>query len=353
MKTARLTALLALGLGALACTGNKLSGNTAQTCKVDADCAMGAYCNGAGFCQVGLACTPACAAPLTCDLATGACDCQKSSDCPVGLVCSALHTCQVQQTCNSNGDCPADAGVFCDTVSGTCIPAASCGQDQNCPLGEGCSNGSCAPGCVNDGDCPQVDYSQSPPVFTPYACLDFTCVKNGCHGTANCPFLDYCDPTSHTCQAACPALGPLCTACDSNTPCPGSNSLCLYDDRDTPGCQSGDANCLFFCGQDCSQGQACPSGTYCSVVGLVSGQAGTSPADLCSKGQLCQGGPTPLECPVPEGATQGSCPCYSDGDCSALGGRCDQATGSCYDGKQCAPSKQYQCPAGGGQCQGG
>ncbi len=328
--------LLAVVLGACGGGGQSSTGQ----CKQQSDCQTGQFCNPSGFCQTNLGCTTNAQCPngQTCDLTSGQCFCSGAAQCPAGQTCNNAGKCQVPASCQSNQDCATN--LICDSQSHVCIPAATCKQNVQCPQGQVCSatTGTCQPGCTTDGDCVLVDYTHTPPVYQPAACIGFQCVPNGCHSSSNCATYATC--VNNTCQNQCGATQ-FCQSCDptSLTGCP-NNGLCLTDPADSASCQGLSASCKFFCGLDCGHGQPCPNGSFCSTVTAI-GSTPDVPGGPCNLGDTCQGSGA---CQVAEGQQSGACPCMTNTDCPGFGlAGINCVQGACVVGYQCGPTKQYTC----------
>ena len=275
-----------------------------RTCNGDQDCAAGQFCNSSQFCQISPGCTSdsSCPAGQTCNTATGICQCSADAGCPIGQVCSAALQCEMPSACNFNLDCPTS--FFCDTLSHRCIADGTCAQNIHCPAGMICQNSSCVVGCITDGDCALADFDSVPPRLIPYACLNGQCVQNGCNTSADCPAFYSCGANAQ-CQSVCQST-PFCSACDpedalfGENPCGSQANLCLDDPRNATDCGdgSGDAGCFFFCGLDCSAGQACPQGSECTDVTEVNPDGIGGPGEACNAGGTCSG-PERRQDPMP------------------------------------------------------
>ncbi len=375
----RLAALAAIA--ALAACGPP-PGTQTPACQKDSDCPQGFFCNGKQSCQVSLGCTSdaQCTAPLRCNVETGECLCSQDSDCAAGQLCNTTGHCQSPTDCFYNTDCAS--GFICDTKSHGCIPAHSCLQDVQCPLGQVChpnsdGGGACQPGCIQDGDCPLATIEGPGQVqYVPQACLNGQCTVGACNFTSTCPFGDSCQ--NNYCESACSPQTPYCQTCDPNQPnsCGGGANFCVIDSRDDPSCGSPlpPSNCLHYCSIDCDK-TPCPAGYDCSAVVLLNPTASSGqPDSSCQCGSNCNDG-TPCQCS--EGDTNGLCPCHADSDCpqdscvgaglgagicGATGASCQSDSdcpqdscqqGACVIAHTCGVQKQFECPAGGGACEGG
>ncbi len=194
-------------------------------------------------------------------------------------------------------------------------------------------------GCRSSGDCPQIAVDVSGvSTFAPQGCIAGQCQPGKCTDTQGCTFGQKC--ASSTCVSAC-ADAPYCRSCDPRDffPCGDSKNYCLEDPRNSSGCSRPTATCRFFCGVDCSSGQACPAGYACYDIVVVVKNLECTCNTQCANG-------TGL-CACNEGATSGFCRCRNDQDCG-LFFKC--SNGYCILGKNCAPSKGFYCDAPGPAC---
>jgi hypothetical protein len=345
-------------------------------------------------------------ANLYCDKATGYCLCKTDTACPSGEVCNGAGYCVPQSRCTTNADC-GDAGLYCETVSSTCVQPGRCALDTECPFGQICdlNTSTCQPGCRTQGDCPlgQVcackdasgaeypchcpavgDVSQiCPQVPAPDGGYTVTapgqCLGGGrCWDTSGCPFGDTCLPPDGGSFPYCvntydPELRPYCDNCvdmPGGTDCGQGQNFCLTA-FDPVTDQAYD-----YCGVDCSQGQPCPNGYFCKPIMVVYGKwECTSDSDCntaqarstlpcqqdsdCPNGGMCgiDPGSTTGFCYGPcyrrEGVTTGFCSCVIDSDC--FQDSCDSVTDTCTVSKlPCDPNtggcvQQVYCVDMGGR----
>ena len=122
-------------------------------CVANADCLCHQACTDAGSCAYvpghgapapgavpeAAACAESgdCASPLTCNTATGLCECISNTDCAAGDICASdSHQCVAGSSCVEDGDCTA--GYACLATTGRCIDVATlqtCSASRRCPLG--------------------------------------------------------------------------------------------------------------------------------------------------------------------------------------------------------------------------
>ena len=311
-------------------------------CNTAADCASNQICNVHGNCQTTFGChtNADCGANKTCDTTSGTCLCQTDQACATDEFCNINHRCQVVGPCVDNTDCPATQ--ICDVFNKNCIAATSCGGTLQCPLGQVCqpNTSTCSPGCTNSGDCPQTVIDGGVLQYVPQGCIGGQCVKAECTANAGCAFQQICT-SQNTCASGC-SQAPYCRACDPTSfinQC-GGNNLCLDDPNNAATCQMPGNGCNFWCGTDCSGGQACPSGFSCGPVVIV------TQATACNCGQQCSNGTGPCQCQ--EGAASGVCFCTSDLDCGTSGATC--LNNYCTIGQNCFPIKGFDCGVNATPC---
>jgi len=375
-----LLTVTSVALGLVSCRDTRVMGGK---CGVDADCATSMTSSLVIGAQ---------AAAYRCEAQTGVCYCRTDDACPPSQLCNGLGFCQDRSGCTTNADC-GSGNLFCDTSVGECVPKGRCSSDLQCELGQVCDfkKGSCVAGCRKNGDCGG----------TSCRCGDVAC---SCTGTspaelARCR-IGVCDPAFCASNDFC-NFGEQCAVLPdagvtSNEPDAGPRAQCFsdYDQRLRPYCDncvvgagglqvcgSGPNYCLidtrnagnFFCGADCSEGQACPRGYGCQDVIVVLTQWSctrsnpacpinpmlpcTTDAD-CRRGGVC--GKNPGEatgfcagrCSVDEGDEQGFCSCQVDSDCapeSCMAGECSISRKKCVTADDC---KSIRCVdfAGAGGC---
>jgi hypothetical protein len=144
--------------------------------------------------------------------------CETPADCPTGFVCTDSGSCQVI-SCNSSLDCPIESWCAAET-------------------------GQCQAGCLNDRDClPTQACDQD----------SLSCYVPGCRSTAlDCDIGEFCNTVSGQCVQA---GGFYCSECETSFDCGSENNWCI---------RMGTSQT--YCGVDCSAGQECPRGYFCSRV---------------------------------------------------------------------------------------
>jgi len=348
----RVLALALLYAGMLV-TGCKDTNQTQGTgCSKDSDCG-----------------SPASA--FRCETQTGVCYCRTNDACPPKQFCNTIGFCQDKSGCEKNEDC-LDPSLFCDTSTGTCLSLGRCTNDLHCPLGQVCdtSKSTCVEGCRQNGDCPGVSCRCGD---GPCACDGTTqaelaaceigvCDPTFCADDSFCPYGTICGtpPDAGTARNQCytdydPKRRPYCDNCvygTSEPPCGTGPNYCLIDTAH-PG--------NYYCGADCSDGQACPRGYGCQDV-IVVGLPGTAactrsnpscPANQnfpcvddseCPRGGVCQklagqaNGFCAGKCSIGEGSSQGFCTCLEEFDCAqetCSAGECSISRRPCVDSNDC------------------
>jgi len=320
-KILAVTAVLVAALGMSASSCELPIGGVVGGCRTAVDCSPFQECN------------------------AGACRCVDNRGCGDGEFCNAVFKCQTIAGCQDNTDCEEQgADLVCNTKIGQCDPRSICFDDSNCPLNKICSaSGSCVDACMDEADC------------VPGAgCVREVgnealgvCAVGSCSDTTQCRAGYNCDLPTHTCVFD--TRGPFCGACqafDPEDPQCGDGqyaNYCLIDTSDP----TGDGH---FCGVDCSQEQACPSGYECSQVIIVGPPATPQCGVETCVNQRCTqtgGGCTlPEDCPL--GPPGGDCPrghtgicagsstqvCNSDEECGGSVGSCRKA--QCSGGENAA-----------------
>jgi hypothetical protein len=275
-----------------------------------------------------------CAAGFSCDPATGGCRCAADSSCGAAEMCNAAGFCQPRLHCDSSADCAQ--GSICDSKSGVCIPAGTCSSlDVQCKAGQVCKDFACAPGCRHDGDCgAPTDVCRSCPAGTPTAqCLvGSQCVRGKCDTQLTCHYGDLCAPDGAGDKVCTPdARGPYCQPCARQAGtlswCPdetghGNGNYCLID-------ASKPLGQAFYCGVDCTAGQACPFGYRCRDVRIVRAVNCDPNAGFAA----CASHPTSVACD-PAKSHPGSAGGVVNDDCEAalpplIGAVCDPASRRC------------------------
>lgn len=158
-------------------------------CSLDIDCNQGAH-------GVGVVCS------------AGECvqGCHSAVDCPNGGICdlttSPGQCAAAPPQCTSDTDCNSGqtgTGVICSDA-GKCV--AGCHAAADCPDGDICEAGDCAPPplCKTDVDCNNGMTGTALICSTSGQCVD------GCHAAADCPTGSVCDQTQCVAAPTCPVL---------------------------------------------------------------------------------------------------------------------------------------------------
>jgi hypothetical protein len=259
------------------------------------------YCDQTGcYDCVGNACTPQgtpgygcqgnnqCAAGCYCDMNTsdktyGTCVetgfCTDSSTCQPGYHCDARGTCSPDNQptgCSSNDQC--GSGSYCDTFSGQCVPAQTCGAaDASCPPGSACdSRGTCVPvTCTSNDQCASGCYCDTTPGDPNYG----GCVETGyCTADNQCPSGYYCDEARSTCLPGTDPNAPSCAGTIAST-CTTGQPACMPDQVPTiqNGCWTGQCVALSSC-------TAAPS---CAVLNTATSCAARTDCKIEQTGHNC------------------------------------------------------------------
>jgi hypothetical protein len=294
-------------------------------------------------------CTPG----ETCNLGTGECDhpCVSDATCPTDQVCEDGVCTETPPTCIDDEDCAGwyCVGGFCTPECPTecetdvefcgdmerCVPPGGenppCTTDAQCPGGELCEDGHCAPPTPPcDMTCPSGDQ-----------CVDGVCVppETPCTDDGQCPGGELCvDGSCTTGEPPCP--DGTCPTCVTDTDCDGGD-LCVggvcIPSNPPEACTSVG---------DCDAGELCEAG-FCTPPPGDCGTGGTCPA-----GELCENPGGPGNC-IPE---HPPVPCVTVSDCPSgdlcLGGFCTPPGGDVHPPIACDDSAD--CPTGdlcaGGFC---
>jgi len=255
-----------------------VAGGTA--CTEDRNCGVPRWCNTCtGFCEAQVGVCESCSIANGC-LDQGACLPYASGEEVCGLACVTEAGCPEGFSCLA---VPGVATKQCVAKSGTCDDLGLCARDNECPIGQICSDvtHTCANGCVEDGQC------QNQAVCAAGRCVP-PCTSDG----------DCTAPATCAAGGKCKVPG----ACEAATDCPAPATYCS---RETGGCVPG-----------------------CQID-----------ADCKNAGQRCDGGGQGQ----PSGPSAGACidkGCLHNFEC-AFGKVCDQATGQCVpfpvSDPHCAP----------------
>lgn len=225
--------------------------------------------------------------------------CTKSSQCPAGQGCQAGHCaplpcggCQADQVCQDSGSCAQAQGAKC--------PTAGCPQGYTCN-----KNNVCSIPCTLDRDCGDPSLKCNPNTGTCAQCV----FDSQCTTIAGKP---RCDPASGNCVAC---LQPI--DCSSGHFCEQSTHLCQT------GCKQ-NSDCNLSAGERCTGATASTPGKCVQ----------------CTADTDCGGSPSTPACDVPSGRCVG---CAGDKYCNQSSPRCDPVAQLCV---QCLPANN----ASGSDC---
>jgi hypothetical protein len=349
-------------------------GVDAGRCRTDLDCDDGDACTGLELCDDGT-CVPGvavvcpdddvCDGTFTCDPETGECSVEVGPpDCEGGDACSGVRTCDPVAGCVTlpgltcddgiactddrceDGDCvhvPDDAR--CDAADGgvcaadgcvyetcdaeTCRPENPCqtarcdGESciritRECPDGQECCGGECAPLGCDDGNactrdvCAPMLGCRHEPSALPIACDDGDLCTTGdrCEGAR-------CAPGTAACTTSSVCLAPVCN------PSAGGCGLVFVDGilcSDGDPCTTNDRCSGGFCVGGAAP--SCDDGNPCTVESCTSmGCVTTNVVDdiVCtnagSSGTCISG-----RCVLSSACVDGTTDCDGDGDCECVGG---------------------------------
>ncbi len=307
-----------------------VSGNCADTCQNDAQCAAGSYCDDAGACVPALSNAEPCARATQCSSLT----CNADGRCgdPDGTACSVAATCR--------------GGACASSVCGT-----ACSTDSECASGSYCDSGACVPALANGNTCTRATQ----------------CASGLCPGDGMCGLADgaACGLASECRSAICGASGACGTSCGSDAECT-TGHYC-----DGGQCQPSAANGAMPGGAACDRGAQCISGVCSSdgacgaANGAPCGSAGVCRSDVCdgqdsSCGYVNGDGPctgsNAAEVCRSQVCDQGACgyqnthgPCSSGEQC--LSAKCDSTLQQCVECRQDAEcASGFFCEADTGIC---
>jgi hypothetical protein len=181
-----------------------------------------------------------------------------------GAGCYGLPGCRVNLDCSS--------GQYCQQGSCQPSPLRQCSGDSNCNSGEVCINSVCQPDCVAQG-CTQGDRCDS----NSHQCVTIVFVNtNGggtTGGTTTGGTTSGGTTTSGTSTGGPPP--PFCSSCATGS-CGPVTSVCMQDARG-----------FEFCGTDCTDGQACPTGAQCISTNKFNPQTGQTIFNCFPDSFLC------------------------------------------------------------------
>ncbi|MBN2196302.1 MAG: hypothetical protein JW751_26045 [Polyangiaceae bacterium] len=221
--------------------------------------------------------------------------------CGAGTYCATDQVCVLG--CNDDGDCN---GLDCDTTLALCT---GCVENEECPLGTTCSDGTCVFGCSDSSTCP-----------TGWECCDETCVNPLTNA-------DHCGDCGQACEIE--NATPACVDGDCAIgECDEGYSDC--DEEVANGCESdpqSDPDNCGECGAACARSQACLAGA-CGQPPCGSGYEDCN--GLASDGCETNTQVSEAHCGVchhPCSTVHGEPECRS-GSCSIV---CDDNWGNCDD----------------------
>ncbi len=316
-----------------------------------------------------------------CEPKTGVCYCRTNEACLSTEFCNTAGFCQDKTGCEKNADCVGD-NLFCDTTTGTCLTKGRCSTDLHCPLGQVCdvARSICVDGCRTNGDCPgsSCRCGDRPCACTGktqaelQACAIGECDPTFCADDTFCKFGELCGipPDAGVARNVCysdydPVTWPYCARCTWGggvDTCGRGANYCLIDTQN-PG--------NYYCGADCSEGQACPRGFACSDVIVVfsrwqytsDSQCPPDPSLRCARDEDCRRGGTCVKpagqatghcaakCRIREGAQSGFYSCQVDSDCAqetCSAGECSISRKKCVVDTDCRPIRCVDFRGAGG-----
>ncbi len=224
-------------------------------CADDDDCPGHAVCDtDSNTCRTGCRVDDDCSGGWVCDSITLQCEdpneCQEDSDCSAHKfcntegdinVCDYDGTCERQIHCTSYGNQQDDGEEYFCNDEDLCEPVPPCESDDDCEVGEICTEGDCRGGCRSDDDC----------LLGEYCDLDTLSCTDGCNTDADCEDEgDVC--VDLQCEAGCPngrddcSPGLICTGdpafcqpCDDDNQCYGAEfcDIEATDSEDTGWCE--------------------------------------------------------------------------------------------------------------------
>lgn len=157
--------------------------------------------------------------------------------------------------------------VFFFSLLVGCPAEFECSEEQACPLGSVCTNGSCVEqSCATSDQCPIEQFCSSDRVCTPGCEADSDCkfgdicdvgagmcASTQCYDThIDCGFGEFCNPGGECYDAG----GYYCEPCNDDGDCGGNGNMCLS---------------FGYCGVACDSSNDCPAGYQCGDVVDLSG----------------------------------------------------------------------------------
>jgi hypothetical protein len=267
---------------------------TTKACQTTQNCGGTQWCNPCTrHCEPTLGLCEPCESVTVCDPGTG-CVTATDGPCAEQGVCSAYASggsfcgrgCISAAGCPVGYNCIAVAGSSerqCVPKSGSCEDLGVCKNDGECPDGEKCEQGACAPGCVDDDECPTDGGGVKlictkarcvPPCASNAECtLPAECdtasgrckVPGACEDSAECAPESYCDKVTGDCipgcleDVHCQTAAKICKnkkcvakGCEHNYQC-GFNKVC----------DKGPGECVESTRADCSTCDAMSQSPQC------------------------------------------------------------------------------------------
>ncbi len=306
----------------------------------------------------------------TCDYYTGACEPSGCTGSALGASCGFFGSGATTDYCCASG---------CVDVTTDVANCGGCGVA--CPMGSGCSNGSCVPcgatslgapcstgtsvGSCCDGYCAEMTSDPANCGGCGISCTSGELCSNGCYGAVSntcisvtCPSGEDCVLTSWSQSTNC--VRTSCAVQPDNYPCALSGhqlgtccgEQCVDLNQSTPNCGA--------CGNPCPSGEFCNQG-YCYPDPVCSSSFSSTvcPLDGGGLGACCAAGCADFSAdPVNCGGCGNVCPeaslCQGGACVEVDGGPTTCATSTCPSGTGCVASSGFclptTCTLGGAQC---